>query len=71
MKKTIQFLALAFFAIVTNVSAQDKTTASNFGFTGHYKIGGGTLEHNQIGNLSGNLASLKASVYISSIKIPE
>jgi hypothetical protein len=35
---------------------------------GNYKIGGGTLEHNQIGNLSGNLASLEAMVYLKAIE---
>ena len=68
MKKTIQFIALAFFATLTSARAQDQTTTSKFGFIGNYKIGGGTLEHNQIGNLSGNLASLEAMVYLKAIE---
>ncbi len=68
MKRIIQFIAFALFAAIANVSAQDQNPESKFGFMGTYKVGGGTLEHNQIGNLSGNLASLEAMVYLKAIE---
>lgn len=65
MKNLKKLLLTTSLIIATSINAQDAPKNKHYGFNGGFKVGMGTLENNQIGNLNGTVYMLEAKVFYS------